>query len=242
MILGVSAGSVGDKAVAVADAILEDLYRPRADRMALVEKLSLPQRMDCWRGLGLLPGGAKSEVFDAIVKTSTNLNTDAVDQLLHCLRLGICTGLYGLNLTNLINDVIMGEPEIRVASTGFSVVDPEYVNIGVIGHSHSVYAGLVQFLESEAGQAIGRAKGAKGIKIIGLTCVGQDMQLRAGASGTAVFAGQAGNNFTQEALIATGGIDLVTTEFNCTLSGIEPIAQRMKTRLLCLDDVAKQTS
>ncbi len=242
VILGVTGGSVAERAVNVADAILDDLYKARFDQMALVEKLSLPQRVDCWRELGLLPGGAKSEVFDAIVKTSTNLNTDAVDQLLHCLKLGICTGLYGLNLTNLLNDVIMGEPEIRVASTGFSVVDPDYVNIGVIGHSHSVYAGLVQFLESDEGQAAGRAKGAKGVKIVGLTCVGQDMQLRAGASGTSVFAGQAGNNFTQEALIATGGIDLITTEFNCTLSGIEPIAQRTKTKLVCLDDVAKQST
>lgn len=242
MILGVTGGSVSERAVNVADAILDDLYKARFEPMALVEKLSLPQRLDCWRKLGILPGGAKSEVFDAMVKTSTNLNTDAVDQLLHCLKLGICTGLYGLNLTNLLNDVIMGEPEIRVASTGFSVVDTDYVNIGVIGHSHSVYAGLVQFLETDEGQALGRAKGAKGVKLVGLTCVGQDMQLRAGASGTSIFAGQAGNNFTQEALVATGGIDLVTTEFNCTLSGMEPIAQKMKTKLLCLDDVSKQTS
>jgi carbon-monoxide dehydrogenase catalytic subunit len=147
-----------------------------------------------------------------------------------------------LNLTNLLNDVIMGEPEIRVARTGFSVVDPEYVNIGVIGHSHSVYAGLIQFLESAEGQQIGIDAGARGIRLVGLTCVGQDMQLRAAASGSSVFVGQAGNNFTQEALVATGGIDLVATEFNCTLSGIEPIAEKMQTKLVCLDDVSKQTT
>jgi carbon-monoxide dehydrogenase catalytic subunit len=241
-LLGVSGSSTPEKARNVADAILADLYAARQDPMKLVKRMALDKRVACWEKLGIMPGGAKSEVFDAIVKTSTNLNTDAVDQLLHCLKLGICTGLYGLNLTNLLNDVIMGEPVIRAASTGFSVVNPEYVNIGVIGHSHSVYAGLVQFLETPAGQAIGERVGAKGIRLIGLTCVGQDMQLRAGASGTTVFAGQAGNNFTQEALIATGAIDLVCTEFNCTLSGIEPIAARMRTKLLCLDDVVKQTS
>ena len=240
--LGVSGGSVLEKAGNVADAVLADLYRPRHEAMTLVKRMALPKRAQTWEKLGLLPGGAKSEVFDALVKTSTNLNTDPVDQLLHCLRLGICTGLYGLNLTNLMNDVIMGEPEIRVARTGFSVVDPDYVNIGVIGHSHSVFAGLIQYLETPAGQQLGLVKGAKGIRLIGLTCVGQDMQLRAAGSGGAVFAGQAGNNFTQEALIATGAIDLVITEFNCTLSGMEPIAASMKTKLVCLDDVCKQTS
>ncbi len=75
-----------------------------------------------------------------------------------------------------------------------------------------------------------------------MTCVGQDMQLRAGSSGTDIFVGQAGNNFTQEALLATGAIDMVISEFNCTLSGIEPIAEKQDVKLICLDDVAKQTS
>ncbi len=228
---------------AVAERILNDLYNPRFKPMELVAKLAPSTRVDNWEKLGIMPGGAKSEVFDALVKTSTNLNTDPVDQLLHCLKLGICTGLYGLTLTNKLNDIIMGAPEIRIARTGFSVVDPEYVNIGVTGHSHSVFAGLIQLLESAEGQQIGIEAGAKGIRIIGLTCVGQDMQARAAAAGgESVFSGQAGNNFTQEGLLATGAIDLVASEFNCTLSGIEPIAEKLDIKLICLDDVCKQST
>ncbi len=239
--LGVSGATTLDKARNVADAILADMYLPRDERMSLVSRLALPQRLARWKELGLMPGGAKSEVFDAVVKTSTNLSTDAVDQLLQCLRLGICTGLYGLQMTNLLNDVLMGEPEIRQAATGFKVVDPANVNIAVTGHSHSVFAGLIAFLETPQGQALAHAVGAAGVRVIGLTCVGQDMQLRAAAAGD-VFSGQAGNNFTQEALLATGAIDAVVTEFNCTLSGIEPIAEKYQIKLLCLDDVAKLTS
>lgn len=228
---------------AVADRVLADLYKPRFEPMELVSVLALPQRAQKWNDLGILPGGAKSEVFDALVKTSTNLNTDPVDQLLHCLKLGICTGLYGLTLTNKLNDIIMGDPEIRIASTGFSVVNPDFVNIGVTGHSHSVFAGIVQLLESDEGQKIGIAAGAKGVRLVGLTCVGQDMQSRAAAAGgESVFVGQAGNNFTQEGLLATGAIDLVASEFNCTFSGIEPIAQKLNIKLVCLDDVCKHAS
>ena len=230
-------------AEAVADRILKDLYNPRFEPMELVEKLALDKRVENWKKLDIMPGGAKAEVFDALVKTSTNLNTDPVDQLLHCLKLGICTGLYGLTLTNKLNDIIMGDPEIRIASTGFSVVDPDYVNIGVTGHSHSVFAGLIQLLESQEGQQIGINAGAKGIRLVGLTCVGQDMQSRAGAAnGESIFVGQAGNNFTQEGLLATGAIDLVASEFNCTFSGIEPIAEKLGIKLVCLDDVSKQTT
>jgi carbon-monoxide dehydrogenase catalytic subunit len=241
-LFGVTAENSRDKARLVAEKVLADLYKPRQEKMELVKVLAPQERLDNWKKLGILPGGAKSEVFDAIVKTSTNLNTDPVNQLLHCLNLGICTGLYGLALTNLMNDAIMGDPVIRPAATGFSVADPNYVNIGVSGHSHSVFAGLIDFLETEEGQEIGRQAGAKGVHIVGVTCVGQDMQMRAGSSGTDIFAGQAGNNFTQEALLATGAIDLVASEFNCTFSGIEPIAEKQKIKLVCLDDVAKQST
>lgn len=241
-LFGIEAATTQQKALLVADKVLNDLYKPRDQKMELVEFLAPAERIDSWRNLGIYPGGAKAEVFDALVKTSTNLNTDPVDQMLHVLNLGISTGLYGLALTNLMNDVIMGEPVIRTAATGFSVADPAYVNIAVSGHSHSVFAGLIAFLETDAGQTIGREAGAKGIRLVGMTCVGQDMQLRAGSSGTAIFSGQAGNNFTQEALLATGAIDMVISEFNCTLSGIEPIAEKQNVKLICLDDVAKLTS
>ena len=240
---GIAGTEIMELAGGVAERVLQDLYKPRFEPMELVAPLALSKRVENWEKLGIMPGGAKSEVFDALVKTSTNLNTDPVDQLLHCLKLGICTGLYGLTLTNKLNDIIMGDPEIRTASTGFSVVDKEYVNIGVTGHSHSVFAGLIALLESEEGQDIGRKVGAKGIRIVGLTCVGQDMQSRAAAAGAeSVFSGQAGNNFTQEGLLATGAIDLVASEFNCTFSGIEPIAEKLDIKLVCLDDVCKQST
>jgi carbon-monoxide dehydrogenase catalytic subunit len=241
-LFGIEAETTEEKARLVADKVLADLYKPRDEKMELVEILAPAERFDTWKELDILPGGAKAEVFDAFVKTSTNLNTDPIDQMLHVLNLGISTGLYGLSMTNLLNDVIMGEPEIRVAACGFSVADPDYVNIVVQGHSHSVFAGLIAFLETEAGQAIGREVGARGVRVVGLTCVGQDMQLRAAASGTSVFAGQAGNNFTQEALFATGAIDMAISEFNCTLSGMEPIAAKQDIKLVCLDDVSKQTT
>lgn len=240
--LGISGADAMEKAGKIADAVLADLYSPRFEKMKLTSKLAPAKRLKIWEDLGILPGGAKAEVFDALVKTSTNLNTDPVNLLCHALSLGISTGFYGLAMTNLMNDIIMGEPEIATAQAGFSVVSPDYINIAVSGHSHSVFAGLISFLETAEGQEIGKAAGAKGIKIVGLTCVGQDMQLRAAAVSPDVFAGQAGNNFTQELLLATGAIDMLISEFNCTFAGIEPIAEKFKIKLVCLDDVSKQSS
>ena len=86
-----------------------------------------------------------------------------------------------------------------------------------------------------------KAAGAKGFKLVGCTCVGQDLQLR-GAHYTEVFDGHAGNNYTSEAVLATGGIDAVISEFNCTLPGIEPICEELKIKQICLDNVAKKAN
>ncbi|AKL95069.1 acsA carbon-monoxide dehydrogenase catalytic subunit [Clostridium aceticum] len=240
-LLEIDAKDLSDKAVKVADKVLRDLYKPREEKMELVEKISYKPRFEKWKDLGILPGGAKSEVFDAIVKSSTNLNSDPVDMLMHCLNLGISTGLYGLTLTNLLNDVMLGEPVIRKAPVGFKVVDENYINIMITGHQHSVIAHLQDRLIDEDVKALAASVGAKGFKLVGCTCVGQDLQLR-GEHYKEVFAGHAGNNFTSEALITTGAIDLIVSEFNCTLPGIEPIADALMVPMVCLDDVGKKAN
>jgi len=230
-----------DKAVKVADAVLADLYKPDFEKMVITKKMAYPPRYKRWEELGILPGGAKSEVFAGVVKTSTNLNSDPVHMLLHCLKLGISTGLYGLTLTNLLNDVVLGEPELRMAPVGLRVIDPDYINIMITGHQHSKFTYLQERLTQDDVVKKAKAAGAKGFKIIGCTCVGQDMQLR-GAHCTKFFDGHAGNNFTSEAILSTGAIDAVISEFNCTLPGIEPICDKLKIKQICVDPVAKKAN
>ena len=96
-------------------------------------------------------------------------------------------------------------------------------------------------IPGEEAKTKAQAVGAKGFKLVGCTCVGQDLQLR-GAHYTEIFDGHAGNNYTSEAILATGAIDAVLSEFNCTLPGIEPICEELKIRQICLDDVAKKAN
>ena len=233
--------TVHKKAEAVADAVLRDLYLPEYEKMQLTEKMAYKPRFEKWKELGILPGGAKSEVFHGVVKCSTNLNSDPVNMLLDCLKLGISTGMYGLVLTNLLNDIVLGEPEIRFAPVGLRVIDPDYINIMITGHQHSMFTFLQNRLTDEDVIAKAKKAGAKGFKLVGCTCVGQDLQLR-GAHYTEIFDGHAGNNFTSEAILATGGIDAVISEFNCTLPGIEPICDELQIKQICIDNIAKKAN
>lgn len=240
-IFGVQGTDKWDTAKQVAQKVLDDLYKPEYEKMELVEKMAYAPRFKKWQELGILPGGAKSEVFHGVVKCSTNLNSDPVDMYTDCLKLGISTGLYGLTLTNLLNDVLLGEPELRMAPVGLRVIDPDYINIMITGHQHTIFVDLQERLTSKEAVEKAKAAGAKGFKLVGCTCVGQDLQLR-GAHYEEVFDGHAGNNYTSEAVLATGGIDAVLSEFNCTLPGIESICDELKIKQICLDSVAKKAN
>ena len=209
--------------------------------MELVEKLAYAPRVKRWKELGIMPGGAKGEVFNNVVKTSTNLSSDPVEMMVSCLRLGISTGLYGLQLTNLLNDVVLGDPVIRSAPVGMNVIDPDYINILITGHQHSLFTYIQDRLLDQDVTAKAQAAGAKGFKLVGCTCVGQDLQLR-GAHYTEIFDGHAGNNYISEAVLSCGAIDAVLSEFNCTLPGIETICEELKIKQICLDVVAKKAN
>ena len=234
-VLGITGTDKYDLAVKVADAVLADLYKPDYVQMELIEKLAYSPRLKAWKELGIVPGGSKSEVFAGVVKCSTNLNSDPMDMLVHCLKLGISTGVYGLMLTNLLNDILLGEPEIRFAPVGLNVIDPDYINVMITGHQHSMFTYIQDRLTDPDVVEKAKAAGAKGFKLVGCTCVGQDLQLR-GAHYTEIFPGHAGNNYTSEAILATGAIDGVLSEFNCTL----PICDALMIKQICIDDVAKK--
>ena len=83
---GVQGKDKWETAQIVAEKVIADLYKPEYEKMELVEKLAYAPRFKRWQELGILPGGAKSEVFHGVVKCSTNLNSDPVDMLPDCFH------------------------------------------------------------------------------------------------------------------------------------------------------------
>jgi carbon-monoxide dehydrogenase catalytic subunit len=128
-----------------------------------------------------------------------------------------------------------------MAPVGFRVINPDYINIMITGHQHSKFIDLQEKLITPEVIELAKSAGAKGFKLVGCTCVGQDLQLRGGHY-TEIFDGHGGNNFVSEAILATGAIDVVLSEFNCTLPGIEPICDVLFIKQICLDSIAKKAN
>ncbi|MFR5881620.1 MAG: carbon monoxide dehydrogenase, partial [Cloacibacillus evryensis] len=236
-LFGVTAADKYDKALAVAEMVLADLYKPEYEKMALVNKLAYAPRRANWEKLGILPGGANAEIVKGVVTCSTNLNSDGR------YAAPVSSSAYDgprPDATNLLNDVMLASRRSALPRRAWRH-DPDYINIMITGHQHSCFSYLQDRLTDPEVTAKAAAVGAKGFRLVGCTCVGQDLQLR-GAHYEEVFVGHAGNNYTSEAVLATGAIDAVLSEFNCTLPGIEPICDMLNIKQVCLDDVAKKSN
>jgi len=222
----------------LSEIVLTDIYRSRWESSVIVQKVGFDKRLEVFRKLGIIPGGAKAEIVDALVKTSTNLNSNVVDLLLHVLKLGVINGYIALRMNTWMNDIMFGVPSIEEVECGVGIIDPGYVNIMMTGHQSALQMAIIEVANSEKMQKLARDAGAKGIRVVGATCVGQDLQSRWNSVKNTCFIGQCANNFGVEPLLASGLIDAVVSDFNCTFSGISNIAKSEKIKLIAIDDVA----
>ena len=62
-LFGITDEDIYVKAEKVADSVLADLYKPEYVSAELIEKFAYAPRIKRWKELGIMPGGAKAEVF-----------------------------------------------------------------------------------------------------------------------------------------------------------------------------------
>ena len=222
----------------LAEFVINDIYKPRWQQSEIVLKLAPEKRLAVYKKLNIIPGGAKSEIVDAIVKTSTNLGANVNDLLHHVLKLGLTMGYVALRMNIWMNDILLGTPTIATLETGIGAINPNAVNIMTTGHQSALQHAVIEVASSEEMQKLARDAGADGINIVGATCVGQDIQSRWNLLKGSCFIGQCSNNFGTEPLAASGLIDAVVSEFNCTFPGLTEISKSEGVKLVAIDDVA----
>jgi carbon-monoxide dehydrogenase catalytic subunit len=100
------------------------------------------------------------------------------------------------------------------------VLDPDYVNVLPNGHEPFLGFALVEVARKPEWQAKAKTVGAKGIRIIANIETGQEMIQRWEMDD--VFYGFTGNWIMQEAILASGCVDLFAADMNCSMP-IDPI-------------------
>lgn len=230
--------SASELAIELADVMLAELRKASDEPLALVQAFAPKSRLEAWEKLGVIPGGVHSEIRDALTKSMTNITTDAVDLLLTTVRLSIAAGYMGLVGTITLQDILLGTPKLTRSEADLGIIDPATVNIVAHGHVPLMGTAVLQVIEDEELQALARQVGATGIKLYGSMCTGQELMQRSATSASG-FAGQLGNWITQEFMIATGAIDLVMMDMNCSIPGLKEVADRFHTKLVNVDRIIR---
>ncbi len=225
-------------ALDLADVILSEMRKGSDDPLALLKLFAPKSRQDRWEKLDVVPGGILSEIRDALTKSMSNIDTDPVDLLLTSVRLGIATGYMGLVATLTLEDIMLGSPKITESEADLGIIDPETVNIVAHGHVPLVATAVIESSQDPELQKLAKDAGAKGIKVYGSMCTGQELMQRK-ATSAKEFAGQLSNWLSQEYYIATGAIDLVMMDMNCSIPGLKVMADNFHTELVSVDKVVR---
>lgn len=115
------------------------------------------------------------------------------------------------------------------------VLDPDYVNVLPNGHEPFLGFALVQLARKKEWQEKAQAFGARGLRIIANIETGQEMIQRWQMDDA--FYGFTGNWIMQEAVLASGCIDLFAADMNCSMP-IDPVyAEKYKFQLVPVSEL-----
>ncbi len=229
--LGVdTSGSMEEVALRLCDFVETDFNRKYYEPSVLVDLLAPPERKETWKKLGIFPGGIHGEMMLSTSSSLTNVDGYYVSLALKAMRLGISMAYQSQIVNEYLQDVLFGIPRPHSMRVDLGVLDPEYVNVLPNGHEPFLGFALVDLARKPEWQEKAKAVGAKGLRVIANIETGQEMIQRWEMDD--VFYGFTGNWIMQEAVLASGCVDIFVADMNCSMP-IDPIyAEKYKFKLV----------
>jgi carbon-monoxide dehydrogenase catalytic subunit len=234
--LGVdTSGSDNDIALNLCDLAEADFHRKYDQESQIVEALAPPERKSLWRKIGIYPGGVYGEMLLSTSSCLTNVDGYYASLALKAMRMGIAMGYQSQIVNEFCQDILFGIPRPHEMRVDLGVLDPDYVNVLPNGHEPFLGFAMVQLARLPEWQQKAMAAGAKGLRVIANIETGQEMIQRWKMDD--VFYGFTGNWIMQEAILASGCIDVFVCDMNCSMP-IDPMyAQKYKFKLIPVSEV-----
>ena len=234
--LGVDvSGTIAAVALRLCEFAETDFNRKSDEPSRIVESLAPPERKEVWSRLGIFPGGIHGEIMRATSSCLTNVDGYYLSLALKAMRLGVAMAYQSQIVNEYCQDILFGIPRPHLMRVDLGVLDPDYVNVLPNGHEPFLGFAMVQLARKEEWQKRARATGAKGLRIIAAIETGQEMIQRWEMDDA--FYGFTGNWIMQEAVLASGCVDLFACDMNCSMP-IDPLyAQKYKFKLVPVSDL-----
>jgi carbon-monoxide dehydrogenase catalytic subunit len=230
-----TSGTEKDIALRLCDFAEKDFQRKCDEPSLIVEKLATPERKDAWKKLGIFPGGIYGEMMLATSSCLTNVDGYYVSLALKAMRLGIAMAYQSQIVNEYCQDILYGIPKPHQMRVDLGVLDPDYVNVLPNGHEPFLGFAMVQLARKQEWQDKAKAVGAKGLRIIANIETGQEMIQRWQMDD--VFYGFTGNWVMQEAILASGCVDLFAADMNCSMPVDPMYAEKYKFKLVPVSEL-----
>ncbi|UCG29332.1 MAG: anaerobic carbon-monoxide dehydrogenase catalytic subunit [candidate division WOR-3 bacterium] len=229
--LGVdTSGTDKEIAARLCSFVKTDFSRAYDEPSKIVEALAPAERKEIWRKLNIFPGGIYGEMMLATSSCLTNVDGYYVSLALKAMRLSIAMAYQSQIVNEYCQDIIYGIPRPHKMRVDLGVLDPDYVNVLPNGHEPFLGFAMVKLARKPEWQEKAKAVGAKGMRIIANIETGQEMIQRWEMDD--VFYGFTGNWIMQEAILASGCVDLFAADMNCSMP-IDPMyAEKYKFKLV----------
>ena len=230
-----TSGSDEQIAIRLCDFAEADFNRKYYEPSQIVELLAPQERKDAWRKLQIFPGGIYGEMMLATSSCLTNVDGFYASLALKAMRLGLAMAYQSQIINEYCQDILFGIPRPHKMRVDLGVLDPDYVNVLPNGHEPFLGFALVQLARKPEWQEKARSAGARGLRIIANIETGQEMIQRWEMDD--VFYGFTGNWIMQEAVLASGCIDLFVCDMNCSMP-IDPLyARQYKFKLIPVSEL-----
>lgn len=222
-------------AIQLAD-LLDREMKVTPDQESIMVKAFAPKkRIPVWKELHINPSGVQHEVELSIASCLTNVDGDYVSLAKKALRLGVST-IYTAQIgLEMVQDILFGTPMPHEVDVDLGIMDPDYVNIAFNGHQPWVGVATLQKAKLQEYQEKAKQAGAKGIHIVGSIETGQELLQRFEVDD--VFVGLMGNWLAIEPFLATGTVDALVMEENCSPPAIDQYAEKYQVALVSVSTI-----
>lgn len=183
------------------------------------------KRQELWRKLDIAPRGIDREIVEALHRTNMGVDQEADHILTDALKTSLGDGWGGSMLATDLQDILFGTPKALRGQVNLGVLKEDQVNVVVHGHEPLLSEMIVAASQDPELIKEAKAKGAKGINLVGICCTSNEILMRHGIP-------PAGNFLHQELAIITGVVDAMVVDVQCVFQALADAAKSYHTKLV----------
>lgn len=226
---------INKMAIQLAELLEEQQKVDSEHKNLMVEAFAPRKRKEVWRKLNIYPAGTVHEEQNCVASCLTNIDGSYRSLAAKALRLGIAT-IYNSQIgLEMVQDILFGTPMPHEVNVDLGIMDPEYINIVFNGHQPWAGVATIQKAKMDKIQEKARSAGAKGLRVVGSIETGQELLQRFEVDN--VFVGLMGNWLSIEPLLATGTVDVLAMEENCSPPAIDHYAEKYGITLVSVSTI-----